>query len=95
MTVHAEYYEMQSKGLNRFVTEGYASMSKPINEAWLTQQKGFNLNIDDRRGFGCNFENQIFNVPELGVSTRTLFTSLDVYGGDYESHSNNWLNGSA
>ena len=86
-TIHAEYYELQSKGKNRFVTEGYASMSKPMNEAWLTLQKGFNINIDDRRGFGCNFENQIFNVPELGVSTRTLFSSLDVYGGDYESHS--------
>jgi gliding motility-associated-like protein len=87
MTVHTEYYELQSKGKNRFVTEGYTQMIKPINESWLTLQKGFNLSIDDRRGFGCNFENQIFNVPELGVSTRTLFTSLDVYGGDFESHS--------
>ncbi len=94
MTVHTEYYELQSKGKNRFVTEGYSSMSKPINESWLVGQKGFNLNIDDRRGFGCNFENQIFNVPELGVSSRTLFTSLDVYGGDYESHSNNPVPGS-
>lgn len=86
-TLHVEYFEMQSAGLKRFVTEGYGSMTKPIQEAWSVAQKGFNLNIDDRRGFGCNFEAPIFNVPELGASTRTLFTSLDVYGGDYESHS--------
>jgi len=45
------------------------------------------MTIDDRRGFGCNFESQIFNVPELGVSTRTLFPTLQLYGGDTEAHS--------
>lgn len=86
-SVHAEYFEMSSKGTKRFVTEGYAKMSKPVNESWLAFQKGFNLNIDDRRGFGCNFESQIFNVPELGTSTRTVFPTLQVYGGDIEAHS--------
>jgi gliding motility-associated-like protein len=86
-TVHVEYFDLKSSGKNRFVTEGYGSMSKPINESWLNFQKGFNLSIDDRRGFGCNFESQVFNVPELGVSTRTIFSSLNVYGGDFESHS--------
>jgi hypothetical protein len=86
-SVHVEYYDLQSSGNKRFVTEGYAQMTKPVNESWLAFQKGFNLNIDDRRGFGCNFESQIFNVPELGTSSRTVFPTLQVYGGDLEAHS--------
>lgn len=86
-TIHAEYFEMSSKGVKYAVTEGYATMSKPINESWLAHQRGFNLQIDDRRGSGCNFESQIFNVPELGVSTRTFFPTLQVYAGDIEAHS--------
>ncbi|MCX8080204.1 MAG: CotH kinase family protein [Bacteroidia bacterium] len=81
-TVHVEYFDNKT-----FKFEGYAKMSKPVNEEWLTLQKGFELNIDDRRGFGCNFEGNIFNVQELGTSTRTVFPTLCVYGGDIESHS--------
>jgi len=81
-SVHAEYFENKT-----FKFEGYAKMSKPVNEDWLTLQKGFELNIDDRRGFGCNFEGNIFNVQELGTTTRTVFPTLCVYGGDIESHS--------
>ncbi len=91
-TVHVEYFDLQSKKVNYFELEGYAGLTKPFNEAWMTKQKGFNLNIDDRRGFGCNFEKQIFNVPELGTSTRTVFANLDVYGGDFESHSFDFSN---
>lgn len=86
-TVHAEYFELKATDPKKFVQEGYAQMTKPVNESWLSFQKGFNLNIDDRRGFGCNFEGQMFNVPELGTSTRTLFTTLHVSGGDFEAHS--------
>lgn len=86
-TIHVEYYEMNSKGVKYAVNEGYTTMSKPIQESWLSFQRGFDLTIDDRRGFGCNFESQIFNVPELGVSTRTFFPTLQLTGGDTEAHS--------
>jgi len=86
-TVHVEYFDLMSPKKNYFELEGYASLSKPVQESWLSSQKGFNLNIDDRRGFGCNFEKQMFNVSDLGVSTRTVFATLDVYGGDLEAHS--------
>jgi len=86
-SVHVEYFEMSGKDPKKFISEGYAELSKPVNESWLSFQKGFNLNIDDRRGFGCNFEGQMFNVPELGISTRTLFPNLQVSGGDFEAHS--------
>jgi gliding motility-associated-like protein len=86
-TVHAEYFEMNASDPKKFVTEGYARLTKPINESWFSFQKGFNIEIDDRLGFGCNFEGPIFNVPELGTSTRTLFPILHVSGGDFESHS--------
>ncbi len=86
-SVHAEYFEMNASDPKRFVTEGYAKMSKPVNESWLSAQRGFNIEIDDRFGYGCNFETQMFNVPELGTSTRTLFPVLQVSGGDFEAHS--------
>ncbi|MGE0566806.1 MAG: gliding motility-associated C-terminal domain-containing protein [Bacteroidia bacterium] len=86
-SVHVEYFDMKSGKEKKFITEGYAQMSKPVNESWLSFQKGFDLNIDDRRGFGCNFEYPVFNVNELGVSTRTVFNTLQVSGGDFEAHS--------
>jgi len=86
-TVHAEYFEFKSKDPKFSVLEGYSQIVKPINESWLTAQRGFNISMDDRRGFGCDFQSQIFNVPDLGVSTRTLFPTLQIYGGDYEAHS--------
>lgn len=84
-TAHVEYFDMNSNDPKKSVLEGYAQITKPVNESWLTAQKGFNVDIDDRRGYGCNFEGNIFNVPELGTSTRTLFPTLQVYGGDLEA----------
>lgn len=80
--VHVEYFDKKKQ-----VTEGYGIINRPSNEAWLTVQKGFDVTIDDRQGFGCNFEGNIFNVEGLGVSSRTVFPTLQMYGGDLESHS--------
>jgi gliding motility-associated-like protein len=81
-SVHVEYYDNKKQ-----ISEGYAQIDRPINEAWITQQKGFKLSIDDRFGFGCNFEGPVFNVEGLGVSSRTIFPTLHLKGGDFESHS--------
>jgi gliding motility-associated-like protein len=81
-SVHVEYYDTKKQ-----VVEGYAQIDRPINEAWVTAQKGFNISIDDRYGFGCNFEGPIFNVDGLGTTTRTVFPTLHLKGGDFESHS--------
>ena len=78
--VHVEYFENQKQW-----TEGYGQIHRPINESWATAQRGFYVNIDDRRGFGCNFEGNIFNNTCLGTTSRTLFPTLHVSGGDYES----------
>lgn len=80
--IHVEYYD----GKNQ-VSEGYTQIDRPINEEWLTKQKGFYMTIDDRRGFGCNFEGNIFNVEGLGTTDRKIFPTLHLKAGDYESHS--------
>lgn len=80
--IHAEYYDQKKQ-----VSEGYAQITRPPNEAWLTKQKGFYITIDDRRGFGCNFEGDIFNVAGLGTTPRRSFYTLHLKSGDYESHS--------
>jgi gliding motility-associated-like protein len=80
--IHAEYYDKNAQ-----VSEGYANITRPPNEAWLTKQKGFYITIDDRRGFGCNFEGDIFNVEGLGTTPRRSFYTLHLKSGDYESHS--------
>lgn len=81
-SVHVEYFDNKTQW-----TEGYGALHKPIQEAWATGQRGFYVNIDDRRGFGCNFEGNIFNNACLGTTSRTLFPTLHVSGGDFESHS--------
>ena len=81
-TIHVEYYDNKKQ-----VTEGYAIMNRPPNEAWNTQQRGYYITIDDKRGFGCNFEGNIFNVAGLGTTSRTVFPTLHLYGGDIESNS--------
>jgi hypothetical protein len=81
-TIHAEYYDNKTQ-----FSEGYALAVRPVNEEWITAQKGFHMTIDDRFGFGCNFEGTIFNVDSLGTSTRTLFPTLHLKGGDFESYS--------
>lgn len=81
-SVHVEYYDNKKQ-----VVEGYAQIDRPINESWITQQKGFKLSIDDRFGFGCDFQGPVFNVEGLGVTSRTVFPTLHLKGGDFESHS--------
>jgi gliding motility-associated-like protein len=80
--IHVEYYDKKQQ-----VCEGYTQIDRPVNEQWMTKQKGFNMTIDDRRGFGCNFEGPIFNVDSLGASDRKVFPTLHLKAGDYESHS--------
>lgn len=81
-TVHVEYFDNKNQ-----VLEGYGSLYRPVNESWMTAQRGFYVSIDDRRGFGCNFEGNIFNEPILGTTSRNVFPTLHVKSGDYESHS--------
>lgn len=81
-TVHVEYFDNKNQ-----VTEGYAMIDRPITEVWATKQKGFNISIDDRFGYGCDFKGPIFNVAGLGVTTRTVFPTLHLKSGDLESHS--------
>ena len=81
-SVHVEYFDKKKQ-----MSEGYAMINRPPNESWLTSQKGFYINIDDRLGSGCNFEGNVFNVDELGTTSRTVFPTLHLKGGDYESHS--------
>ncbi|MDI1356434.1 MAG: gliding motility-associated C-terminal domain-containing protein [bacterium] len=81
-TVHVEYYDKKKQ-----ISEGYAQINRPIQESWLTKQKGFYISIDDRFGSGCNFEGDIFNVAGLGTTPRRKFPTLHLKGGDLESHS--------
>lgn len=80
--IHIEYYDKKVQ-----MTEGYAQINRPPNEAWLTKQKGFFITIDDRRGFGCNFEGDVFNVAGLGTTPRRSFYTLHLKSGDFESNS--------
>ncbi|MBX3165541.1 MAG: CotH kinase family protein [Bacteroidetes bacterium] len=86
LLVHSEYYDKKKQ-----LSEGYTFLNRPPQESWRTAQRGFYVNIDDKQGFGCNYEGPIFNVSGLGVSSRTVFPTLHVYAGDFESESN--LNG--
>lgn len=81
-TIHAEYYDKKMQ-----VSEGYAQVNKPAQEEWRTKQKGMYINLDDRQGFGCAFEGNIFNVPLLGTTDRTVFPTLHLKSGDFESSS--------
>lgn len=81
-TVHVEYYDAFKQ-----VTEGYAIINRPPNEEWRTVQRGYYISIDDRYGFGCNFDGPVFNVAALGTSSRSVFPTLHLKGGDIESHS--------
>lgn len=81
-TIHVEYFDNKN-----LLTSGYGIISKPVIESWKTKQYGYEISIDDRRGLGCNFNGQIFNVAGLGASTRTTFPTLHLKAGDIESHS--------
>ncbi len=80
--IHVEYYDQKAQ-----LTEGYAQINRPPSESWLTKQKGFYMTIDDRRGFGCNFEGNIFNLEGLGTTPRRSFYTLHLKAGDFESNS--------
>jgi gliding motility-associated-like protein len=80
--IHVEYYDKKMQ-----MTEGYAQIKRPRSEAWLTKQKGIYITIDDRRGFGCNFEGDVFNVEGLGTTPRRKFYTLHLKSGDFESFS--------
>ncbi len=84
-TVHVEYFDKNQ------ITEGYAKMFRPQQETWKTAQKGIYLTMDDKMGFGCDFTSSspypIFNVDGLGKSGRTVFPTLHLKAGDYESNS--------
>jgi gliding motility-associated-like protein len=81
-TVHVEYYDGGTQ-----VSEGYGILNRPFNEDWKTKQKGFYISVDDRNGFGCNFEGNIFNVEGLGTTPRKVFPTLHLKSGDIESYS--------
>lgn len=81
-SIHVEYYDDKQQ-----MSEGYAMINRPPQEEWRTAQRGFYINKDDRMGFGCNFEGNVFNVEGLGTSERKVFPTLHLKGGDYESHS--------
>ena len=81
-TIHVEYYDNKKQ-----VSEGYGIINRPPQEEWLTKQRGLYISIDDRFGFGCNFEGNVFNVEGLGTSSRTVFPTLHLKAGDLESHS--------
>lgn len=80
--IHVEYYDKKKQ-----ISEGYGNIDRPLNETWFTKQKGYYISIDDRNGFGCNFEGPVFNLDSLGSSKRTVFPTLHLYGGDIETHS--------
>jgi len=79
-TVHVEYFDKKKQ-----ISEGYAILNRPPQESWIGTQKGFYISIDDRYGNGCDFQGPIFNCQQLGVSSRTLFPTLHVKAGDFES----------
>ena len=81
-TIHVEYYDSKKQ-----MSEGYAIASRPPQEEWRTQQRGLNITIDDRYGFGCGFEGKVFNVEGLGKSDRASFPTLHLKAGDIDSHS--------
>jgi len=81
-TIHVEYFDKEKQ-----VSEGYGNLWRPVNEEWRTAQRGAQIGIDDRYGFGCNFNGTVFNVDSLGASTRSVFPMLHMKAGDIESHS--------
>lgn len=72
-TVHVEYFEN-----GKFQTEGYGAISKPIFDSWRFVQRGFDVTMNDERGFGCAVEYPVFNDPVLGTSQRNFFTHYTI-----------------
>lgn len=72
-TIHVEYFDK-----NKFYSEGTGAAAQPYNDAWLNQQRGFDVGFDDRTGYGCSLTGAIFNDATLGTSTRTVFPTFEV-----------------
>lgn len=72
-TVHIEYFDKQKQ-----VSEGYTTIKQPINDPWISKQKGVDFIFFDEYGNGCALEGQVFNNTNLGVSTRTFFPAIEL-----------------
>jgi hypothetical protein len=72
-TLHVEYFDM-----NTFYSEAGGSISKPPNDGWLNQQRGFDVGFDDRTGQGCRLTGNIYNNTTFGVSTRSVFPTFEI-----------------
>ncbi len=72
-TVHIEYFDKQKQ-----ISEGYTTINKPINDGWITKQKGVDFIFMDEYGNGCALEGQVFNNTNLGVSTRSFFPAIEM-----------------
>ncbi|GAB4449619.1 MAG: hypothetical protein OHK0036_06830 [Bacteroidia bacterium] len=72
-TIHVEYFDKQKQ-----VSEGYTTINKPINDGWITKQKGVDFIFKDEYGNGCALQGQVFNNSNLGISTRTFFPAIEM-----------------
>ncbi|MBS1651451.1 MAG: gliding motility-associated C-terminal domain-containing protein [Bacteroidetes bacterium] len=81
-TVHLEYYDSQKQ-----IVDAYGILNKPPQESWSVLQVGYYASIDDRYGYGCSWQGNFFNVAGLGVTSRTVFPTLHIKGGDGEAAS--------
>ena len=66
-TIHVEYFDK-----NKFYSEGGGGATQPPNDAWINQQRGFDVGFNDISGYGCDLKGAIFNDATFGVSTRTV-----------------------
>ena len=72
-SIHVEYFDK-----NKFYSEGAGGASQPPNDSWLNQQRGFDVGLDDRSGYGCSITGNIFNDATFGVSTRTVYPNFEI-----------------
>jgi gliding motility-associated-like protein len=72
-TIHIEYFDKQKQ-----ISEGYTTINKPINDGWITKQKGVDFIFKDEYGNGCALQGQVFNNANLGISTRTFFPAIEM-----------------
>ncbi len=66
-TVHIEYFDNM-----KLQSEGYAAISQPIFDSWRFVQRGMDVTMTDRVGFGCAVEYKVFNDINLAPSTRSV-----------------------
>ncbi len=72
-SIHVEYFDK-----NKFYSQATGLASQPANDAWLNQQRGFDIAFDDRSGYGCSLSGNVFNDATFGTSTRTVFPAFEV-----------------